>query len=52
LKNLNKNSKEKLKMDKIDELNGSELGTIQYWEKNYEMEIKNYVSFKDPGEVW
>lgn len=31
-------------MENIEELEGSELGTKEYWEKSYELEIKNYVS--------
>ena len=29
-------------MDNIEELEGCELGTKEYWEKSYELEIKNY----------
>ena len=37
----------------IQELEGSELGTKEYWEKCYDVEIKNYKSHKtDTGEVW
>ncbi|EDW76663.1 uncharacterized protein Dwil_GK15575 [Drosophila willistoni] len=34
------------------ELNGSELGTKDYWEKSYTREIKNYKSHGDVGEIW
>lgn len=37
---------------KIEELEGSELGTKEYWEKCYTTEIKNYKSHGDVGEVW
>lgn len=36
----------------IEELNGSALGTKEYWEKSYEAEIRNYDSNGDVGEVW
>ena len=36
----------------IEELNGSELGTKEYWEQNYTTEIKNYKANGDPGEIW
>lgn len=36
----------------VEELNGSELGTKDYWEKAYEREIKNYKSHGDVGEIW
>lgn len=36
----------------VEELEGSELGTIEYWEKAYEREIKNYESHGDLGEIW
>lgn len=38
--------------DHIDELEGSELGTKDYWDKSYDTEIKNYHSHGDVGEVW
>lgn len=37
---------------KVDELEGSELGTKEYWEKSYDTEIRNYKSHGDVGEVW
>lgn len=36
----------------VEELNGSELGTKDYWDKSYNCEIKNYKSHGDVGEVW
>lgn len=36
----------------IDELEGSELGTKEYWDGRYNMEIRNYKSHKDVGEIW
>ncbi|XP_055843514.1 EEF1A lysine methyltransferase 2 [Episyrphus balteatus] len=36
----------------VEELNGSELGTKEYWEKSYQREIKNYKSHGDVGEIW
>lgn len=35
-----------------DELDGSELGTKEYWDDRYVMEIKNYKSHGDVGEIW
>lgn len=37
---------------KIMELEGSELGTKEYWESSYTREIKNYKSHGDVGEIW
>ncbi|XP_059050351.1 EEF1A lysine methyltransferase 2 [Achroia grisella] len=34
------------------ELNASELGTFDYWQKAYTTEIINYDEHGDPGEVW
>ncbi|XP_023171222.1 EEF1A lysine methyltransferase 2 [Drosophila hydei] len=34
------------------ELEGSELGTREYWETSYTREIKNYKSHGDVGEIW
>lgn len=34
------------------ELEGSELGTKEYWETSYTREIKNYKSHGDVGEIW
>lgn len=36
----------------VEELNGSELGTKDYWEKAYDREIKNYRNHGDVGEIW
>lgn len=36
----------------VEELNGSELGTKDYWEQAYEREIKNYKNHGDVGEIW
>lgn len=36
----------------IQELNGSELGTKDYWDQSYDIEIENYKSHGDVGEVW
>lgn len=36
----------------VEELNGSELGTKEYWEQAYEREIKNYHNHGDVGEIW
>lgn len=36
----------------VEELEGSELGTKEYWDSRYEMEIKNYRSHGDFGEIW
>lgn len=38
--------------DQIEELEGSELGTKEYWDKSYNTEISNYKSHGDVGEVW
>ncbi|KAH8279744.1 hypothetical protein KR054_003806 [Drosophila jambulina] len=35
-----------------NELNGSELGTKEYWESSYTREIGNYKSHGDVGEIW
>lgn len=35
-----------------EELNGSELGTKDYWDRSYVTEINNYKSHGDVGEVW
>lgn len=37
---------------KIEELDGSELGTKDYWDQSYDTEIENYKSHGDVGEVW
>lgn len=36
----------------IEELDGSELGTKDYWDQSYDIEIENYKSHGDVGEVW
>lgn len=36
----------------IEELESSELGTKDYWDKSYKLEIANYKSHGDIGEVW
>ncbi|XP_055912226.1 EEF1A lysine methyltransferase 2 [Eupeodes corollae] len=36
----------------VEELNGSELGTKEYWEKSYQREIRNYKNHGDVGEIW
>lgn len=36
----------------VDELEGSELGTKDYWDGRYDMEIRNYKSHGDVGEIW
>lgn len=36
----------------MEELEACELGTLDYWEKRYETEIKNFSSHGDPGDVW
>lgn len=36
----------------IEELDGCELGTKDYWDKSYDNEITNYRSHGDVGEVW
>ncbi|XP_036337162.1 EEF1A lysine methyltransferase 2-like [Rhagoletis pomonella] len=36
----------------VDELNGSELGTKEYWDNSYDREIKNYKNYGDVGEIW
>lgn len=36
----------------LEELEGSELGTKDYWDKSYTTEIANYKSYGDVGEVW
>lgn len=38
--------------DEIEELDGSELGTKDYWDQSYDTEIENYKSHGDVGEVW
>lgn len=36
----------------VAELEGCELGTIEYWEKSYVRENANYRSHGNVGEVW
>uniref|UniRef100_A0A182M0T4 Protein-lysine N-methyltransferase n=1 Tax=Anopheles culicifacies TaxID=139723 RepID=A0A182M0T4_9DIPT len=38
--------------DQIEELEGSELGTKDFWEASYTREIENYRDHGDVGEVW
>lgn len=35
-----------------EELEGSELGTKDYWDARYDMEVNNYKSHGDCGEIW
>ncbi|XP_043269032.1 EEF1A lysine methyltransferase 2 [Venturia canescens] len=39
-------------MSESEELNASELGTLDYWEKIYDREIENFKDHGDVGEVW
>lgn len=39
-------------MESSSELPSSELGTKEYWDCSYEVEIKNYESHGDCGEIW
>lgn len=39
-------------MENEGELNPSQLGTKEYWDESYTTEIKNYLSYGDPGDVW
>lgn len=36
----------------VTELDGCELGTIEYWEQSYVKENANYRSHGNVGEVW
>lgn len=36
----------------VEELNSSELGTKEYWDKSYDVEISNYKSHGDVGDIW
>ncbi|XP_066247175.1 EEF1A lysine methyltransferase 2 [Euwallacea similis] len=36
----------------MDELDSSELGTLEYWEERYNNEIKNFNEHGDTGEIW
>ncbi|XP_055379148.1 EEF1A lysine methyltransferase 2 [Condylostylus longicornis] len=36
----------------MEELEGSELGTKEYWDTSYKNELKNYKSHGDVGEIW
>lgn len=36
----------------MDELNPSELGTLEFWNKRYEEEKKSFMTHRDPGEIW
>ena len=35
-----------------EELNESRLGTKEYWENHYDMELSNFNEFGEKGEVW
>lgn len=35
-----------------EELDGSELGTKEFWDKRYTMDLKNYKSHGDFGDIW
>lgn len=39
-------------MMEYEELEGCELGTQEYWEKQYENEINNFKSHGDIGDIW
>lgn len=39
-------------MSDEEELEGSELGTKTYWDGVYSVEVKNFKSHGDVGEVW
>jgi len=36
----------------MEELDSSELGTLEYWENRYKEEITNFANHGDSGEVW
>ncbi|XP_035918146.1 EEF1A lysine methyltransferase 2-like [Anopheles stephensi] len=36
----------------IEELGGSELGTKDFWEKSYDLELKNFHDHGDCGDIW
>lgn len=36
----------------LEELESSELGTLEYWEAHYKGEIKNFRSHGDVGDIW
>ncbi|XP_030761994.1 EEF1A lysine methyltransferase 2 [Sitophilus oryzae] len=36
----------------MEELEASELGTLQYWENRYKKEIDNFSNHGDMGEIW
>ncbi|XP_060525066.1 EEF1A lysine methyltransferase 2 [Cylas formicarius] len=36
----------------MEELESSELGTLEYWENRYKNEIKNFQDHGDTGEIW
>ncbi|XP_008549676.1 EEF1A lysine methyltransferase 2 [Microplitis demolitor] len=39
-------------MSDTEELNESELGTLEHWEKIYDEEINNFQEYGDVGEIW
>lgn len=38
--------------DDVEELEGSELGTLHYWDDAYRREIENFKNHGDVGEIW
>lgn len=47
-----KQTEVKEELEDLEELQGSVLGTHEYWEQSYSKEIKNYKTHGDVGEVW
>ncbi|XP_055686966.1 EEF1A lysine methyltransferase 2 [Lutzomyia longipalpis] len=43
---------EESKEAQSSELNSSELGTKEFWDGRYELEMRNYKSHGDVGEIW
>lgn len=39
-------------LEELEQLEPSELGTKDYWDKSYATEIKNYKNHGDIGEIW